>query len=134
MILIFFRFIRQWEEVLFRFITISNVFNFRIWHFFYSFKEPEYAMFRFTSIKGSCLATPRFWKKILPNGWRLFSKLAWPLWCVKNTEIPLLLKWDKKAYGSLDKMNVEAKKMALRNGLQWIEITLPIRWIFKTLF
>tara|TARA_R110002033_G_scaffold150934_1_gene187664 strand:+ start:307 stop:426 length:120 start_codon:yes stop_codon:yes gene_type:complete len=22
---------------------------------------------------------------------------------VKNTEIPLLLKWDKKAYGSLDK-------------------------------
>jgi hypothetical protein len=37
------------------------------------------------------------------------------------------LKWDKKAYGSLDKMNEEAKKMALRNGLQCIEITLPIK-------
>ena len=61
-----------------------------------------------------------FQAKYYPNGWRFFlqTRKARPCFCVKNTEIPLLLKWDKKAYGSLDKMNVEAKKMALRNGLQ----------------
>jgi len=31
--------------------------------FFYSSKEPEYALFRFTSIKGSCLAEARFCQK-----------------------------------------------------------------------
>lgn len=43
-------------------------------HFFYSFKGPEYALSRFRSIKGSCLAAPRFWGEILPKGWRFFSK------------------------------------------------------------
>ena len=37
----------------FRFtFSISNADIFHFWHFFYSCKEPEYALFRFTSIKG----------------------------------------------------------------------------------
>ena len=54
---------RGGAEVSFLFFTISNVYIFHFWHFFYSSKEPEYALFRFTSIKGSGLAATRFWQK-----------------------------------------------------------------------
>lgn len=43
--------------------------------FFYSCKEPEYVMFRFGSMKGSCSGDTRFWKKYYPKGGDFFSNL-----------------------------------------------------------
>src|SRR5690606_13488009 len=41
--------------------------------FFYSCKEPEYAMFRFGSKSRLVFrATQGFWEKIHPTGWRFF--------------------------------------------------------------
>ena len=54
---------RGGAEVSFLFFTISNVYIFHFWHFFFLSKESEYVLFRFTSIKGSCLEETRFCQK-----------------------------------------------------------------------